>query len=111
MREYEYKSIFEGRADVRYTEPRDDSKCLTCKYRSCADDYYCQQIIYKYKNAYKKLENYAYDSLKRFGNTIISKEDYEALGERAIVEDLELNGFKDIKLQVAGSVMISVSRR
>lgn len=73
-------------------------RCLECKWRTCAENKKCDIKNYKYENPYKKLENYIYENLRNYGNAVLDKKDYKRLGETKIIADLELNGFKNIKI-------------
>lgn len=40
------------------------------------------------------LEEYVYESLEKYGNTIICETKYDELGEEAILKELEEHGYK-----------------
>lgn len=71
-------------------------RCLKCEFRTCNENAKCEIKNYKYLNTYRKLDNYVYRNLKRYGNALLIKKDYRVLGEDRIKRDLELNGFKNI---------------
>lgn len=82
-----------------------DIKCFDCEYMVCEN---CQLKSKKLKNKYRKLQNYAYFNLEKFGNTVLSKKVYDALGKATIIKDLKDNGFKDISIikSKTGSIIV-----
>lgn len=75
--------------------------CLSCKLLHC--DYYetrknkkCVLEKDKHKNQYRKLQNYVYHNLKKFGNSIVTETLIEKIGKEGIIDDLTRNGFVDI---------------
>ena len=42
----------------------------------------------------KLLDNYVYENIERFGNTVISESDYDELGEDKIIKHLRKWGFE-----------------
>ena len=74
-------------------------RCLKCEFRTCNENAKCEIKNLKYFNSYRKLDNYVYRNLKRYGNALLIKKDYRVLGEAKIKRDLELNGFKDIRFE------------
>jgi hypothetical protein len=104
-----------GSIDVITSDP--DLTCLKCNVMHC--DYKtkttkngvkkCSNIKSKLKNKYRKLQNYVYFNLKKYGNTIIGDVVYERLGKEKIKQDLSQNGFEDIYISKGtfGSIIVT----
>lgn len=56
----------------------------------------CSYLKHKYKNKYRKLQNYVYYNIKTYGNSLIADNVYNTLGVDKIKKDLMQNGFVDI---------------
>ena len=79
-------------------------KCKECEHLHC--DYYesyygkeCESLEIKLDNPYRKLQNYVYLHLKKYGNSLIANTTYTLLGEKEIIKDLKKNGFKKVKIE------------
>ena len=88
-----------------------DKECLECKNSSCS---YCtclEAFNRKRKNIFRKMQNYVYDNLKRYGNTFISTETYNKMGEKTIKEDLAKNSLylNEVK-HIEGGYILKVQR-
>lgn len=96
-----------------------DLKCLECGLLHC--DYFkktkyvkqCPNLRSKLKNKYRKLQNFVYFNLEKFGNSVISEQVYNKLGKKAVVKDLEQNGFTNIYISMGtyGSIIVTADKR
>ena len=100
--EFEILMYEQGVSDSITSDP--DLTCLKCGVLHC--DYKthktktgikkCSLTKKKYKNKYRKLQNYVYYNIKTYGNSLIADNVYDALGIEKIKQDLTQNGFVDI---------------
>ena len=82
-----------------------DRICEHCPYLHCG--WYeafnrepCPISKRKLKNKYSKLNKYVYENLRKYGNTLVSNETYDTLGEKAIIEDLKANGIDNVIIKI-----------
>ena len=86
-----------------------DLKCLECKFVVCEK---CKMKDNKLQNKYRKLQNYVYFNLEKYGNTVLSKKVYEELGQATIIKDLKENGFKNISFIIgaeSGAIIVKAA--
>lgn len=96
-----------------------DLRCLKCGLLHC--DYFkptkyikqCPNFRSKLRNKYRKLQNYVYANLEKYGNSVISNAVYEKLGRKKTIEDLEQNGFTNVYIGVGafGSIIVTADKR
>ena len=115
--DFEIQLYKKGCIDVITSDP--DLTCLKCNVLHC--DYKnkktklgtikCPVTKSKMKNKYRKLQNYVYYNLKKYGNTIINEHTYNKLGVEKIKKDLAQNGFVDIYVSrgVFGSIIVNAT--
>lgn len=102
MDDYDILMYEQGITEFITSDP--DMTCLKCGVLHC--DYKtervkggvkkCSLTKRKYKNKYRKLQNYVYHNIKTYGNSLIAENVYNALGIERIKKDLAQNGFVDI---------------
>lgn len=81
------------------------NECKECNLRTCEG---CEHLEKRRRNKHKKLDNYVYMNLEKYGNTVLDPQVYKDLGAGRIVDDLLKNGFTNIEITITENSTILV---